>query len=153
MKTFMDEGVTAETLERLKKLRPDSPRQWGKMNAHQMVCHLCDSFRLGLGERGVSAVSAGAAQRTVLKTIALRVPLPWPKGIETRPEADQEKGGTQPVEFTADVRNLVALVERFARRDRDFEFGVHPMFGAMTEWEWMRWGYLHADHHLRQFGV
>jgi hypothetical protein len=29
----------------------------------------------------------------------------------------------------------------------------HPFFGQMTEKEWMRWGYLHADHHLRQFGV
>jgi hypothetical protein len=26
------------------------------------------------------------------------------------------------------------------------------MFGPMTEKDWMRWGYLHADHHLRQFG-
>jgi hypothetical protein len=28
----------------------------------------------------------------------------------------------------------------------------HPMFGGMTAKDWMRWGYLHADHHLRQFG-
>jgi len=28
----------------------------------------------------------------------------------------------------------------------------HPIFGAMKPWDWMRWGYLHADHHLRQFG-
>ena len=28
----------------------------------------------------------------------------------------------------------------------------HPMFGPMTPEDWMRWGYLHADHHLRQFG-
>jgi hypothetical protein len=26
------------------------------------------------------------------------------------------------------------------------------MFGPMSERDWMRWGYLHADHHLRQFG-
>jgi Protein of unknown function (DUF1569) len=28
----------------------------------------------------------------------------------------------------------------------------HPIFGPMTAKDWMRWGYLHADHHLRQFG-
>jgi prephenate dehydrogenase len=28
----------------------------------------------------------------------------------------------------------------------------HPMFGPMSPEDWMRWGYLHADHHLRQFG-
>ncbi|HEV2663419.1 MAG TPA: DUF1569 domain-containing protein [Blastocatellia bacterium] len=33
------------------------------------------------------------------------------------------------------------------------EFHPHPYFGAMSESQWMRWGYLHCDHHLRQFGV
>jgi hypothetical protein len=28
----------------------------------------------------------------------------------------------------------------------------HSIFGSMTNQDWMRWGYLHADHHLRQFG-
>jgi hypothetical protein len=27
----------------------------------------------------------------------------------------------------------------------------HPFFGSMQHADWMRWGYLHADHHLRQF--
>ena len=27
------------------------------------------------------------------------------------------------------------------------------IFGAMTTERWKRWGYLHMDHHLRQFGV
>jgi hypothetical protein len=31
--------------------------------------------------------------------------------------------------------------------------GPHPMFGDLTSWQWMRWGYLHTDHHLRQFGL
>jgi hypothetical protein len=29
----------------------------------------------------------------------------------------------------------------------------HPFFGHMLCKDWTRWGYLHADHHLRQFGV
>ena len=122
------------------------------MNAHQMVCHLGDSFRLGLGQRDVSLAS-GILQRTVIKTIALHVPLPWPKGVPTRPEADQEISGTPPGDFDRDRRDLIAMINRFAASNRDFQFGAHPIFGAMSEWEWMRWGYLHADHHLRQFGL
>src|SRR5262245_59666657 len=122
------------------------------MNAHQMVCHLYDSFQVGLGER-VASPASGVLQRTVLKAIALRVPLQWPKGIQTRPEVDQERGGTRPAEFSSDVRKLVTAISRLARSDRDFQFGVHPIFGAMSEWEWLRWGYLHTDHHLRQFGL
>jgi hypothetical protein len=34
-----------------------------------------------------------------------------------------------------------------------FEGIVHPIFGPMSAAAWMRWGYLHADHHLRQFGL
>jgi hypothetical protein len=29
----------------------------------------------------------------------------------------------------------------------------HPVFGAMSDSAWRRWGYLHTDHHLRQFGA
>ena len=150
--TLADPDVIADTLDRLSRLQPSAPGRWGRMNAHQMVCHLCDSFRLGLGERDVSSAS-GVLQRTVIKTIALRVPLPWPKGVPTRPEADQEIGGTPPVDFARDTRDLVTMISRFAGHNRDFQFGVHPSFGAMSEWEWMRWGYLHTDHHLRQFGL
>jgi hypothetical protein len=38
-------------LDRLARLRPDTPRRWGKMTAHQMVCHCTDAFRNLLGER------------------------------------------------------------------------------------------------------
>jgi hypothetical protein len=30
---------------------------------------------------------------------------------------------------------------------------AHPIFGPMSDAAWLRWGYLHMDHHLRQFGV
>ena len=152
MKTLLDAAVTAQTLDRLSRLQLNARGMWGRMNAHQMICHLCDSFRIGLGEREVSPASS-ALQRTLVKTLALRAPLPWPKGIQTRPEADQEIGGTPPVNFANDMRDLVEIIRRFAGHHRERHFGAHPVFGAMSEWEWMRWGYLHTDHHLRQFGL
>jgi len=69
------------------------------------------------------------------------------------PEADQQLGGTPPIEFASDMQNLVAMIQRFTNQNRDFKFGLHPLFAAMSEWEWMRWAYLHVDHHLRQFGL
>jgi hypothetical protein len=27
------------------------------------------------------------------------------------------------------------------------------VFGRMSQAAWLRWAYLHMDHHLRQFGV
>lgn len=136
-------------LRRIASLAPADGRRWGKMSAHQMVCHLCDAYRLRLGEKTASPAT-GFLQRTVMKWIALRLPLKWPKGVATRPEMEQGVGGTPPVEFERDRAELLALVQRFCGTAALSE--PHPFFGPMSRQEWLRWGYLHADHHLRQFG-
>lgn len=91
--------------------------------------------------------------RTLVKWAALYLPLKWPVGIETRPEIDQRCEGTSPGEFAGDVAQLTVLLERVATRSRDAEWPEHPTFGRMSHRSWMRWAYLHADHHLRQFGA
>ena len=153
MKTLARPGDRAELLRRLKDLRPDRARRWGRMSAHQMVCHLCDAFRMGMGRKPVSDAT-GLLQRTIVKWLALYVPLPWPRGrILTRPEIDQEGGGTRPGDFAADVAELEALLADLTADARSFDWPLHPIFGRMSEADWLRWGYLHMDHHLRQFGV
>jgi hypothetical protein len=62
-------------------------------------------------------------------------------------------GGTHPGDFARDKAMLAGVLRRFANKPRDFRFGRHPIFGELSEWEWMRWGYPHADHPLRQFGL
>jgi hypothetical protein len=122
------------------------------MSAHQMICHLCDSCRMATGEKLASEAS-GIVQRTVVKWIALYAPLRWPPGIPTRPEVDQQFAGTRPVEFAADVAELEALLEFMTTREKSFDWPVHPIFGRMSQAAWLRWAYLHTDHHLRQFGA
>jgi hypothetical protein len=79
--------------------------------------------------------------------------VPWPRGIVTVSEIDQQLGGTKPADFAADVAQLESLVELVTRQPRDFHWQPHPLFGAMSERAWLRWGYRHMDHHLRQFGA
>jgi hypothetical protein len=122
------------------------------MSAHQMVCHLSDSFRMVCGQKAVCRAT-GRLQPTMVKWIALYLPLPWPAGILTRPEIDQERGGTRPVNFAADVAELEVLVDLLTTRRRSLEGQSHPIFGRMTQAAWLRWAYLHMDHHLRQFGA
>ncbi len=81
------------------------------------------------------------------------VPIPWPPGIDSSPEIAQEHGGTRPVEFSADLAQVVALLEHVTSGPAGNARPPHPLFGALTEAEWLRWGYLHFDHHLRQFGA
>jgi len=120
------------------------------MSAHQMVCHLSDSFRASLKEKYISPSSA-FLKRTLLKWVALWVPLQWPRGIKTRPEMDQRQGGTPPAEFVSDLETLRILLERFCSSQG--EFAPHAMLGQMSRKERMRHAYLHMDHHLRQFGA
>ena len=122
------------------------------MSAPQMICHLSDAFRMVTGEKTVSDASS-LAHRTVLKWVALYLPLPWPTGILTRPEIDQQHGGTCPGVFADDVAGLVVLVNQFTAQAPGFPWPAHPIFGALSEKGWLRWGYLHMDHHLRQFGA
>ena len=152
MKTLAHPGDKDELVHRLRRLQPDSVRQWGRMSAHQMVCHLNDSLLLATGQRAVSHAIT-LPSRTIIKWIALYLPLHWPPGILTRPEIDQETGGTRPVDFAADVARQVALIEDVARQPQKLRGSVHPIFGRLSVRTWLRWAYLHTDHHLRQFGT
>jgi hypothetical protein len=151
MKTLADPAVLQSIVERISRITPDRPALWGRMNAHQMLCHLVDSYQVPIGGKRAS-MATGIPQRTVMKYVALHVPLPWPKGIQTRPEIDQLVGGTPPAVFEADREKLIDIIRRFAALPPTFDWIPHPIFERMSRWEWMRWGYLHPDHHLRQFG-
>jgi Protein of unknown function (DUF1569) len=150
MKSLQNIGDRSEVLERLAKVHPDSQPRWGKMTAHQMICHLSDSLRAALGEKYVSPATS-LFTRTILKMLALWVPIPWAHGFKTRPEVDQQQGGTSPVEFESDVGELQNLFTRFCKLED--QFAPHPMFGQMSKVERLRHAYLHMDHHLRQFGA
>jgi len=141
----------AEILNRLAQLTPDSPRRWGRMTVNQMLCHLADSYSLALGAKQASRMPV-LIPRPLMKWVALNVPMRWPKNLATRPEMAQEFGGTPPVGFEEDRRRLVEILKSFCESERNFASIEHPIFLRMKHAEWLRWGYLHADHHLRQFG-
>jgi hypothetical protein len=149
MKTLSSIQNLAEIRARIAQVDASDARRWGSMSAHEMFCHLCDAFAYTLGERAVKPAKT-PIPRPLFKWIALTLPLRWPSGVRAPPEIDQRIGGTPPVDFAADRAALLARLDRFARTAE--AFGPHPIFGAMTSSDWMRWGYLHCDHHLRQFG-
>lgn len=152
MKSLAHPRDKAEILDRLRRLRPDGPRRWGSMSASETLCHLADSFRMLVGEKAIRDRST-LLQRTLVKWIALWAPMQWPPGIRTTPEFDQHAGGTPPAEFAADLAQLEMLLERIGSDTRRLHGQRHPLFGRMSERAWLRWGYLHVDHHLRQFGL
>jgi len=150
MRTLQNTRDRNELLERMLRVGPNSEPRWGKMSAHQMICHLNDSLRAPLGEKYISP-STSLFKRAILKHLALWAPIRWPHGFKTPPEMDQDQGGTPPVQFASDLAQFRNLFERFCIHEG--EFAPHAMWGQMSRPERMRYAYLHIDHHLRQFGA
>jgi hypothetical protein len=149
MSTLAETEIRASCCDRIARLDPKANPKWGRMTAHQMLCHLNDAFRVGAGEMYASPAT-NLFKRTVVKWIALRSPVPWPQGLATRPEIEQGRGGTPPSDWARDCAKLQGSILAFAERQT---FGAHPIFGKMAKRDWHAWGYRHVDHHLRQFGV
>ncbi len=152
MKTLANAEDKADVIRRIASIGPASRRRWGTMTVSQMICHLSDAFRVALGDKAAEPVK-NRFNGTVMKWSGLWLPFPWPRGVPTVPECDATIGGTPPSELERDKGELFALLERFATLPDVVAQHEHPIFGGMTEKEWMRWGYLHVDHHLRQFAA
>ena len=149
MQTLANSVNLGEIVERLQSTRADDGGLWGIMKAPEMICHLRGAFRVAMGEVPAAPVDV-PMPRAVLKSIALWVPVRWPKNVETVPVLKRGTLAMQVGSFEMDRTDALAELNRFCRPE---QVRVdHSFFGAMSYMDWMRWGYLHTDHHLRQFG-
>ncbi|WP_263365103.1 DUF1569 domain-containing protein [Edaphobacter bradus] len=148
MKSLASAEVLSEMRGRLLRLRAEDRALWGKMTASQMARHLVCSCQMALGDRTMEAQKVPAP--VVVKWVALRSGLRWPKNLATTPEL--ARALEEPSEGTFDELVCEAIKTMEAVASGTHLAPRHPMFGTMSATDWMRWGYLHADHHLRQFG-
>jgi hypothetical protein len=113
-----------------------------------MVRHLTANFQMATGELPVRM--RGVPLRHLVKWFALY--LPWPRGVlPTSPELDALRQAPPATAFAADVAELRDRITRAG--ERPARRPAHPVFGTMSEDDWLRWAYRHVDHHLRQFGI
>lgn len=148
MKNLFKDTDYQNLVNRTKLLQPDSKARWGKMNSGQVLCHLSDALRDAQGTRP-SKPLGNFLFHTLFKWLALYA-LPWPKGkLPTAPEYDQQKKGSQPVDF---INDRDAFLELLKTTRTTTALSSHPAFGKLTKNEWGRVLYLHVDHHLKQFG-
>ena len=152
MKSLANAADCDEILSRVRAVDASAVRQWGTMTSGEMLCHLADANECALGRR-IAVPVDNILQRTVVKFVALTIPIQWPHGIPTRPEFDPQRAGTKPDIFEADRARVARLVQELAGLNANATAHRHPIFGPLSKAEWKRWGYLHADHHLRQFSA
>ena len=145
---MFDDSCREGILARLRRLRPEAPRRWGRMSAAQMIAHLSDQMRHALGDCPVAA-RPGPLRFPIVRYASIYV-LPWPRGrIKGPPEAFT----TRPTSWESDVGGLVTLLQRFAARGPAGRWPDHALFGHMRGPDWGVFVHKHFDHHLRQFGV
>jgi len=147
-RTMFDDSHRQRMLARLRDLRPDSERRWGRMTSPQMVAHLTDQMRHSLGDATVRA-RRGPLGWPPVRYASIYL-LPWPKG---RIRGPAEAFTTRPTAWEADVAGLERLVERFRARGPLADWPDHALFGRMTGRDWGVFVHKHFTHHLRQFGA
>jgi hypothetical protein len=147
-KSLASAEALSEIRLRLRSVRVSDHARWGKMTAKQMVRHLRCSCEVALGERTVAPMERFPP--VLMKWLALSSGLPWLKNLQTVPELKRAIGERSETEFEVLVGAVIEKMQAMAGGKSCAP--SHPMFGPMSEEDWLRWGYLHADHHLRQFG-
>ena len=146
MPIIHDAAYRAQVLERVKTLRPDSNRRWGKMTVDQMLWHVSDAMALSIGDLTVPP-GKPPLPPALLKFIVLN--LPWGKGNPTHPAFV----ATKSYDFAAEKARCLGLIEKISSMDLNGEWPDHPAFGKMTGAQVSKLHAKHLNHHLTQFGA
>jgi uncharacterized protein DUF1569 len=149
MQNLYDASDREALMRRVSALQQTNARQWGKMNAAQMLAHCAAALEVACGDPIRKQAFIG------------RVLAPFVKSTVLGEKPFSRNGPTDPAfkivddrDFSAERQRLTDLVERFASRGPSGADGlVHSFFGRLRADEWSRLMYKHLDHHLRQFGA
>ncbi len=149
MNNLFNQPDVSQILQRIDKLTAGSQRQWGKMNAAQMLAHCNVSLETAMGGNFIKRLFIGRIIGTLLKPMVLGAK-PFRKNSPT----DKSYIFKDDRNFEEERSKTKASVTKF------FEGGSsgctthpHPFFGRFTPEEWAVFQWKHLDHHLRQFGV
>ena len=150
MKDIFDPPVTAEFVERIRTLTPESGPEWGKMDVAQMLAHCCVPYEIALDD---SRPRPGAVKRFVMRLLVkpgVVSEKPYRRNTLTAPEFRV----SDPRDFESERTRLIGHLEHCRDLGRDhFDGRDYPNFGRLTADEWNNLFYKHLDHHLTQFGV
>jgi hypothetical protein len=148
MKTLFEAADRESILRRLEALKPDTQRQWGKMNVAQMLAHCATALETGTGDRPMKQALIGKILMPFFRSSILGEK-PFKRNSPTDPSfvISNER------DFEAERNRLRGLIARFVERGSDAAgHQIHSFFGKMTGQEWGELMYKHIDHHLQQFG-
>jgi len=150
MKSLFEAARVEEIKKRIAQLRPDSERQWGKMNPAQALAHCSAAMGMAVGETRPPRILIGRLLGWLAKKSVIVNGEPMRRNSMT----DKSVLVTDERDFEVERQRLGESIDRFAAGGSGI-CTKHPhfFFGPLTPVEWAALMYQHLDHHLRQFGV
>jgi hypothetical protein len=150
MKNIFDPKDTAEVIDRIQRLSPDTKPLWGKMAVGQMLAHCNVSYEMVYETKHPKPNSF---KKFLLKQFvknAVVGPKPYKRNSTTAPEFRVKENK----DFGAEKQRLIDYLNRTQQLgEAHFEGNESHSFGPLTKEEWNTMFYKHLDHHLSQFGV
>ena len=148
-KNLLEKQAADEIIARVDKLEPGSKRQWGEMNATEMLlhCNLCNRQILEESRSGRKTTPG----QFLLRILALYIAPHFKKGIRSE-SRHITRGEIDSLRFLEQKHEFIHLIKLFPVSRQPLTL-THPAFGNISTNEWGIAAYKHMDHHLRQFGV
>ena len=146
VKNLFDTTVKQEIIDRINKLTPQSQRQWGKMDAAQMLAHCQMPLGVAVGKHKLKRNFFLSLIGPLFKK-QLYNDKPFKRSLPT----DKSFIMTDPKDFKKEKEGLLQMINSFSETTMSDE--PHPFFGKLTKEEWSKGTWKHLDHHLQQFGV
>ena len=146
VKNLFDTTVKQEIIDRINKLTPQSQRQWGKMDAAQMLAHCQMPLGVAVGKHKLKRNFFLSLIGPLFKK-QLYNDKPFKRSLPT----DKSFIMTDPKDFEKEKEGLLQMINSFSETTMSDE--PHPFFGKLTKEEWSKGTWKHLDHHLQQFGV
>lgn len=152
MNTSKLDFLKRELIINLKKISPNEPPRWGKMNPQQMIEHLSESIRIANGKIIKELVTPQDKLQKVYDFMMSDIPF------------KENTRNSQMGDFPDPIRNssINEAMEEF-EKELNLFFEVfeknpgirimNPFFGNLNYEEWTHLFYKHATHHLKQFGI
>ncbi len=149
MKNLYNAAVLNEIVERINKLQPESPREWGKMDVPQMLSHCAAALEVAVGSKNPPRLFIGRILSPFFKSSFFNEQ-PFKKNAPT----DKSLVIIGKQDFEREKQRLTQLVKQFAEGGES-KCTTHPhsFFGKLSPEQWSIGMYKHLDHHFRQFGV
>ncbi len=137
----------------LEQLAPDTPPQWGRMDAQRMVEHLTNVLRLSVG--AISLKLYTPEEKLEKAKRGLLTDRPFPREYQA-PFLPADPVPTAFADLAAAKTALLRTIEDFNTfyADKDESFRLpHPIFGPLNGTEWRHFHNKHFNHHFGQFGL